>query len=140
MTGPSLMGEKSTSPAKLGTNGWVVIRVVIVLDTAFIKKLGGFLAPCSLASTSPALETCRDTSACPKYGRLCCPCRDHQATILFSITTTSTLFVSPTDLLLAFILGSWCLTRLSWLLCLALYPWCTCSRWLPICAGLGPGH
>ena len=36
----SLMGEKSTSPAKLGTNGWVVITVVIVLDTAFIKKLG----------------------------------------------------------------------------------------------------
>ena len=47
VTGPSLMGEKSTSPAKLGTNGWVVIRVVIFLDTAFIKKLGGFLAPCS---------------------------------------------------------------------------------------------
>ena len=41
------MGEKSTSPAKLGTNGWVVITVVIVLDTAFIKKLGGYLAPVS---------------------------------------------------------------------------------------------
>ena len=42
-----MIDEKSTLPAKLGTNGWVVIRVVIVLDTAFIKKLGGFLAPCS---------------------------------------------------------------------------------------------
>ena len=45
VTGPSLIGEKSTSPPKLGTNGWVVITVVIVLDTAFIKKLSRYLAP-----------------------------------------------------------------------------------------------
>ena len=43
--GPRLMGEKPTSPGNLGVNGWVVIRVVIVPDTAFPMKVGSFLAP-----------------------------------------------------------------------------------------------
>ena len=40
-----MIGEKSTSPAKLGSYGWVVITVVIRSDTAFPKKLGRLLAP-----------------------------------------------------------------------------------------------
>ena len=43
--GPRLMGEKPTSPGNLGVNGWVVIRAVIVPDTAFPMKVGSFLAP-----------------------------------------------------------------------------------------------
>ena len=71
VTGPSLSGEKSTSPGKLGTNGWVVIMMVIAPDTAFPMKVSRFLAPgsCLLrARLSPTSET---ASACPKHGRLC---------------------------------------------------------------------
>ena len=41
VTGPRLMGEKPTSPAKMGVYWWVVITVVILPDTAFPRKVGG---------------------------------------------------------------------------------------------------
>ena len=44
VTGPSLMGEKPTSPEKWGVYWWVVITVVIVLDTAFPRKTSRLVA------------------------------------------------------------------------------------------------
>ena len=44
VTGPSLVGEKLTLPVKWGVYWWVVITVVIALDTAFPRKTSKLVA------------------------------------------------------------------------------------------------
>ena len=69
MTGPRMIGEKPTSPAKMGVYWWVVIVVVIDLNTAFPRQGGRRLPPITVAVPEVAIT-------CPKHRRLRSPHRD----------------------------------------------------------------
>ena len=69
MTGPRMIGEKPTSPAKMGVYWWAVIVVVINLNTAFPRQGGRRLPPITVAVPKAAI-------ACPKHRRLRSPHRD----------------------------------------------------------------